>query len=87
MRHVIEEWQKRNIYTSKQIEDAGGREYLSQVQVGLGVNLVAVVCKHRSSDSSESVVGWKRHVSCFTRKIGVVVVNYKAEERGARAFQ
>ncbi|KAE9349689.1 hypothetical protein PR003_g5753 [Phytophthora rubi] len=28
VRHVIEEWQKRGIYTSKQIEDVGGREYL-----------------------------------------------------------
>ena len=30
VRHVIEEWQKRGIYTFKQIEDVGGREYLSQ---------------------------------------------------------
>ncbi|EGZ29852.1 hypothetical protein PHYSODRAFT_310030 [Phytophthora sojae] len=28
VRHVIEEWQKRGIYTPKQIEDVGGREYL-----------------------------------------------------------
>ncbi|TDH68803.1 hypothetical protein CCR75_000132 [Bremia lactucae] len=27
--HVIDEWQKRGLYTSKQIEDAGGRDYLS----------------------------------------------------------
>ncbi|CEG42115.1 RNA polymerase II C-terminal domain-binding protein RA4, contains RPR and RRM domains [Plasmopara halstedii] len=32
VRHVIDEWQKRGIYTSKQIEDVGGREYLSQGQ-------------------------------------------------------
>ncbi|KAG2785799.1 hypothetical protein PC129_g625 [Phytophthora cactorum] len=30
VRHVIEEWQKRGIYTPKQIEDIGGREYLLQ---------------------------------------------------------
>ncbi|CAI5744232.1 unnamed protein product [Peronospora destructor] len=30
VRHVIEEWQKRGIYTFKQIEDVGGREYLAQ---------------------------------------------------------
>uniref|UniRef100_A0AAV1UNU8 C3H1-type domain-containing protein n=1 Tax=Peronospora matthiolae TaxID=2874970 RepID=A0AAV1UNU8_9STRA len=34
VRHVIEEWQKRGIYTSSQIVDAGGREYLSQGQDG-----------------------------------------------------
>ncbi|ETI33919.1 hypothetical protein, variant 1 [Phytophthora nicotianae CJ01A1] len=30
VRHVIEEWQKRGIYTSKQIEDLGGHEYMLQ---------------------------------------------------------
>lgn len=33
VRHVIEEWQKRGIYTPKQIEDVGGREYLYTGQV------------------------------------------------------
>ncbi|KAG1711486.1 hypothetical protein DVH05_008737 [Phytophthora capsici] len=32
VRHVIEEWVKRGIYTTKQIEDVGGREYLSTGQ-------------------------------------------------------
>ncbi|KAG6580390.1 RNA polymerase II C-terminal domain-binding protein RA4 [Phytophthora cinnamomi] len=32
VRHVIEEWQKRGIYTAKQIEDVGGREYLCNAQ-------------------------------------------------------
>ncbi|KAG7388949.1 hypothetical protein PHYPSEUDO_011596 [Phytophthora pseudosyringae] len=34
VRHVIEEWQKRGIYTHKQIEDVGGHEYLLQGQEG-----------------------------------------------------
>ncbi|KAL4099419.1 hypothetical protein PRIC1_007224 [Phytophthora ramorum] len=32
VRHVIEEWQKRGVYSTKQIEDAGGREYLFKGQ-------------------------------------------------------
>ncbi|OWZ17843.1 hypothetical protein PHMEG_0008163 [Phytophthora megakarya] len=34
VRHVIEEWQKRGIYTAKQIEDVGGHEYLLDGQEG-----------------------------------------------------
>ncbi|EEY64231.1 uncharacterized protein PITG_02775 [Phytophthora infestans T30-4] len=30
VKHVIEEWQKRAIYTPRQIEDLGGREYMLQ---------------------------------------------------------
>ncbi|KAL3674763.1 hypothetical protein V7S43_000694 [Phytophthora oleae] len=33
VRHVVEEWAKRGIYTTKQIEDVGGREYLNTGQV------------------------------------------------------
>ncbi|KAI9895605.1 hypothetical protein PsorP6_018666 [Peronosclerospora sorghi] len=32
VRHVIDEWQKRGIYSAKQIEEAGGQDYLSPGQ-------------------------------------------------------
>jgi hypothetical protein len=33
VRHVIEEWQKRGVYTPQQIEDAGGHEFVCSGQV------------------------------------------------------
>ncbi|GMF35308.1 unnamed protein product [Phytophthora fragariaefolia] len=40
VRHVIEEWQKRGIYTTKQIEDAGGRAFLQGGQLASLLSII-----------------------------------------------